>query len=81
MYSAEDLADLAGVPVRTVRYYLRRGVLSKPLPQGGRYGGDQYKRFTGEHLQQLREVQAILDRNMTLDDIRDHLHPVEDDDE
>ena len=79
MYSARDLSDLTGVSVRTIQYYVKRGVLSRALPRSA--SENQHKRFTQDHLQQLREVQSILDRNMNLDDIRDHLHPVEDDDD
>ncbi len=66
MYSVQDLSDLTGVSIRTIQYYVQRGVISRPLPKAGRFGIDKYKLYTREHLQQLREVQAILDNNMTL---------------
>ena len=81
MYSIKELSELTGVSVRTIQYYVQRGVLSPPLPKSGRVGNYRHKLYTSIHLKELRSTQDILDRNMTLDDIRDHLHPVEDDDE
>ena len=81
MYSVQDLSDLTGVSVRTIQYYVQRGVLSRPLPKAGRLGIDKYKLYTRDHLRELRDTIEILDRNMTLEDIRDHLHPVEDDED
>ena len=79
-YSARDLADITGVPLRTVQYYLHRRLLSPPLPRSGRAGGDKYKQFSTKHLHELREIVRILEANMTLEDIRDYLHGGDDDD-
>lgn len=81
MYSIRELSELTGVSVRTIQYYVQRGVLSPPLPKAGRVGLMKHRLYTHIHLKELRKTQEILDRNMTLEDIRDHLHPVEDDDE
>ena len=81
MYSAQDLSDITGVSVRTIEYYVHKGVLSRPLPRKGREGPDRGKGYTRKHLAELRETLKILDRNMTLDDIRDYLHPPEEDDD
>lgn len=59
-----ELAELAGVSRRTVRYYVQEGLLPAPLGVGrGRHYGP-------EHLTRLLEVKALQERGRTLDEIR-----------
>lgn len=63
-YSIQELADLADVSRRTVRYYVQEGLLPTPLGVGrGRH-------YTREHLDRLLEVKALQSDGRSLDDIR-----------
>jgi DNA-binding transcriptional MerR regulator len=62
-----ELAELAGVSRRTVRYYVQEGLLPSPLGVGrGRHYGD-------EHLDRLLKVKALQEQGRTLDEIRREL--------
>jgi DNA-binding transcriptional MerR regulator len=63
-YAIGDLATLAGVSRRTVRYYVQEGLLPPPLGVGR---GNHY---APEHLEQLLRVKALQESGHTLDDIR-----------
>lgn len=63
-YAIGDLAELAGVSRRTVRYYVQEGLLPAPLGVGR---GNHYGR---EHLDQLLKVKALQEKGHTLDEIR-----------
>ena len=63
-YAIGDLADLAGVSRRTVRYYVQEGLLPAPLGVGR---GNHYGR---EHLEHLLRVKALQEAGRTLDEIR-----------
>lgn len=67
-YAVGDLAELAGVSRRTVRYYVQEGLLPAPLGvgRGNHYGP--------EHLQQLLRVKGLQEDGRTLDEIRGVLH-------
>ena len=62
--SIQDLADLADVSRRTVRYYVQEGLLPAPLGVGR---GRHYGRA---HLERLLQVKALQASGRTLDDIR-----------
>ena len=63
-YGIEELADLAGVTRRTIRFYVQEGLLPVPLGRGrGRHYGP-------EHLKRLLEVKALQERGVPLDAIR-----------
>lgn len=51
-----ELSRESGVPVATIKYYLREGL----LPPGERTGRNQ-ARYGGEHVRRLRLVRAMLD--------------------
>lgn len=51
-----DLSRLTGVPVPTIKYYQREGL----LPYGERTGQNQ-ARYTDEHARRLRLVRALVD--------------------
>ena len=63
-YAIGDLAELAGVSRRTVRYYVQEGLLPAPLGvgRGNHYGP--------EHLDRLLKVKALQEKGHTLDEIR-----------
>jgi DNA-binding transcriptional MerR regulator len=63
-YAIGDLAQLAGVSRRTVRYYVQEGLIPPPLGvgRGNHYGPD--------HLQQILRVKAMQEAGKTLDEIR-----------
>ena len=63
-YAIEDLAKLAGVSRRTVRYYVQEGLIPPPLGVGR---GNHY---SGEHLEQILRVKAMQERGQSLDEIR-----------
>lgn len=63
-YAIQDLADLADVSRRTVRYYVQEGVIPAPLGVGR---GRHYEQAHLERLLQVKELQAA---GRTLDEIR-----------
>lgn len=63
-YAIDELADLAGVSRRTVRYYVQEGLLPAPLGVGrGRH-------YDAVHLERLLQVRAWQEAGRSLDDIR-----------
>ena len=68
-YAIGDLAELASVSRRTVRYYVQEGLLRAPfgLGRGNHYGQ--------EHLDQLLRVKALQEAGRSLDEIRRALEP------
>ncbi len=63
-YAIGDLARLAGVSRRTVRYYVQEGLIPAPLGVGR---GNHY---SAEHLEQILRVKAMQEAGRTLDEIR-----------
>jgi DNA-binding transcriptional MerR regulator len=63
-YSIDELADLAGVSRRTVRFYVQEGLLPAPLGVGR---GSHYDRT---HLDRLLEVRALQEAGRSLEDIK-----------
>ena len=63
-YAIGDLARLAGVSRRTVRYYVQEGLISAPLGVGR---GNHYSR---EHLDEILRVKAMQEAGRSLDEIR-----------
>jgi DNA-binding transcriptional MerR regulator len=63
-YAIGDLARLAGVSRRTVRYYVQEGLIPQPLGVGR---GNHYGQH---HLDQILRVKAMQDAGRTLDEIR-----------
>lgn len=63
-YAIQDLADLADVSRRTVRYYVQEGLIPAPLGVGrGRH-------YAQAHLDRLLQVKELQASGRTLDDIR-----------
>ena len=63
-YAIGDLAELASVSRRTVRYYVQEGLLPAPLGVGR---GHHYGQ---EHLDQLLRVKAMQEAGRSLDEIK-----------
>src|SRR4029450_11325862 len=63
-YAIQDLADLADVSRRTVRYYVQEGLIPAPLGVGR---GHHYAQAHLDRLLQVKELQAA---GRTLDEIR-----------
>lgn len=72
-YSIDELADLAGVTVRTVRYYVSQGLLSVDVTPGP---GPKYD---DGHLARLRLVRRLQRDHLPLAEIRRRLDDLPDD--
>lgn len=64
-YTAEQLAALAGVSLRTVRYYVQEELIDRPLARG------PGAHFTDTHLRQLKRCKLLQDWGFDLETIRD----------
>lgn len=62
-YTIGQLAELAGVSRRTVRYYVQRQLLPTPLGRGR--GGH----YNGDHLQRLLRIRTLQEQGRSLDEI------------
>ncbi|MGI5221080.1 MerR family transcriptional regulator [Nocardia sp. CA-290969] len=70
-YRVTELAEAAGVAVRTVRYYQDRGLLDAPRRQG------RHAVYNQAHLERLRLIADLLSRGHSLDGIADLLTSAE----
>lgn len=66
-YSLDDLASLAGVTARTVRYYIAEGLVDRP--EGEKRGAHYLQR----HLDQLLAIRRWTDAGISLDRVRELL--------
>lgn len=64
-YRVEELAEAAGIPVRTLRFYRERRLLPPPRRVG------RIAWYSEEHLGRLRTITALLERGHTLGGIAD----------
>jgi DNA-binding transcriptional MerR regulator len=62
-WSLAELAEECGVPPRTIRYYIARGLMDGPAVAGR---GAEY---TEKHLERLRTIQQLQSRGAMLADI------------
>ena len=72
-YTITELADLAGVTPRTIRYYLSQGL----LPSAGQSGPGT--RYSESHLARLRVIRGLQAEHLPLAEIRKRLADVDDD--
>src|SRR3954454_6336153 len=72
-YSLTELADLAGVTPRTVRYYLAQGL----LPAVGQTGPGA--KYDHRHLARLRLIRRLQAEHLPLAEIRRRLDALSDD--
>lgn len=63
-YSIDELSDISGFSIRTIRYYIQEGLLNPP-PGRGRGGF-----YFDSHLQRLREIKALQDQGLKLASIQ-----------
>lgn len=61
--SLAELAELAGVPARTIRFYISRGLLPGPIKAGR---GAEY---TAEHLERLEHIKRLQAEGRMLSEI------------
>ncbi|MFE3249232.1 MerR family transcriptional regulator [Streptomyces sp. NPDC059209] len=64
-YRMKELADAAGITVRTVRFYRERGLIPPPRREG------RIAWYDTHHLARLRTIAALLERGHTLNGIAD----------
>lgn len=70
-YTAEQLSQLGGVTLRTVRYYVQEGLIDRPEARG------PGAHFTDRHLSQLKRCQLLQDWGFDLETIRDRAGSLE----
>ena len=63
-YPINELAQKAGVSVRTIRFYIDEGLLPSPPSQG------RYAVYTEEHLERLELIRLLKDKFLPLKEIR-----------
>lgn len=63
-FTAETLAFRAGVPLRTVRFYVQEKLIDPPLGRG------RGAHFTEHHLAQLQQARTLQNAGFTLEAIR-----------
>ena len=66
-YSIQEIVQASGVPRRTVRYYVQRGLL--PPPEGAGRGHF----YRPEHLDRLLMIKDLQGRGLSLEEIRARL--------
>jgi MerR HTH family regulatory protein len=64
-FTAEQLAQLTGIPLRTVRYYVAEGLIERPVARG------PGAHFTEKHLTQLKRILLLQQSGFDLETIRD----------
>ena len=64
-FTAETLAFRAGVPLRTVRFYLQEKLVDPPLGRG------RGAHFTDHHLAQLQQARTLQNTGFSLEAIRE----------
>lgn len=70
-YTTEQLAQLAGVPLRTVRYYVQEELIDPPLGVG------RGSHFDDKHLDQLKRIKLLQASGFDLKAIRERGGDVE----
>jgi DNA-binding transcriptional MerR regulator len=68
-YKLAELAEKAGLPARTVRYYSAEGLLPPPLGRGPR------THYNDEHLDVLEKIKTMKTSGLTLEQIRQVFEP------
>lgn len=59
-FTVEELAEVAGLSVRTIRYYQSEGLLAAPARLG------RQARYDSEHLARLRLIASLIERGLRL---------------
>jgi DNA-binding transcriptional MerR regulator len=71
-YAIGELADLAGVTPRTIRYYVSIGLLPSPEQAGPK------TRYTDGHLGRLRLIRHLQRQHLPLSEIGDRIAKLDD---
>lgn len=71
-YTLQELADSAGVSIRTIRYYIGEGLLPGPV------GAGPQSHYTESHAIRLQAVSLLKDRYLPLREIRRQLAGLDD---
>ncbi|MGB9693555.1 MAG: helix-turn-helix domain-containing protein [Fervidobacterium sp.] len=58
-----DLANATGVPERTIRYYISRGILEPPIKRGPKAA------YSEKHMQTLMNIKHLQEQGLTLSEI------------
>jgi DNA-binding transcriptional MerR regulator len=66
-FSLAELAEAVGLPRRTIRYYVARGLLAGPIKAG------RNAEYSGDHLERLHEIQRLQNEGLTLVEIAHRL--------
>ncbi len=66
-YKISELAEVAGVTVRTIRYYVSKGLLTPPVEDG------MYSMYSEANLKELKLIKAYQEQYLPLDVIREKL--------
>ena len=66
-YSADELATLASVPRRTLRYYIQLGLVDRPV------GETRAAYYTWQHLRQLLEIRRLTEQGFSLERVQELL--------
>ncbi len=66
-YSIQQLAEKAGVSVRTIRFYISEGLLAVPPTRG------RYTVYSDEYLDRLELIKRLKDSFLPLKEIRDRV--------
>lgn len=69
-WKLDELAERAKVSVRTVRYYVQRGIVPAPEFRGPDTA------YGEEHLARLRAIRVLQERHLPLDEIQSILKPL-----
>lgn len=64
-YTADELATLANVPRRTLRYYIQLGLVDRPI------GETRAAYYTWRHLRQLLEIRKLTEQGFSLERVRE----------
>ncbi len=71
--TVSDLADRSGLPISTIRYYVREGL----IPAGQRLSRTRIL-YNGDHLKALETIKSHREAGVPLTEIRSHATPVTD---
>ena len=64
-----DIMEAAGMTRRTIRVWIERGLLTKPVMVSQGYPGGMFNRFPAHVLDQARFIVAMREQGLSLDDI------------
>ncbi len=71
-WTLAELAEESGLPARTIRYYIARGLLESPVVKGRKAW------YAASHLERLQAIRGLQEKGLTLSEIGRALQPEED---